>query len=122
MNRKAIHALLVNTKQYLVSNVSELNDPNKDEYICYAMELVPGAINKKTGQRSWPLVDMQRIIMERLQPFCSFDSWLGAKLGKKNADGRALTNSRTMRAAALTSRLQAHRHAWLDMLIEEFSK
>ena len=121
MNRKAIHALLVSTKQYLARDISDLCDLNKDEYICWAMELVPGAVND-AGFRSRDCIDAQTMIQARIEPHTSFGGWLCAKLGKRNADGRALTDSWTMRPAALTNRLQAHRHAWLDMLIKEFSK
>ena len=50
----------------------------------------------------------QEIISQRIDKCPTFESWLISK-GVKNAE---LTRQR----------MQAHRHAWLDLLIKEFSE
>jgi hypothetical protein len=108
--RKQIHTALVNAVAHLAGPRTNPYSTKKEEYICFAI----GAGNIKNldgGYSAYTPGAMaaKRIIESRLSPFSSLDCWLerdinipGVELNWKN--------------------MQKHRHAWLKLLIKEFSK
>ena len=90
-------------KPFLWDGRSPLLD-KVEEYICDAMAM---------AVRHMPLgadevAAARKVIMKRLKPAPSLDYWL-------HRQGVLWVNMSP-------ERLQYHRHAWLDQLIEEFSK
>jgi hypothetical protein len=73
----------------------------KSEYICHAIDATDRTDEEKDAAKD--------IILARIRPNGSFDGWLERQLGVKKED-------------MTLYRVQKHRHAWLDMLIKEFSK
>lgn len=109
--RQAIHKALVAAKPLLASSFNELYNIdenqhfNKAEYICHAVQA------SVHGAASW----MTRyMITERLDPFSSLSDWL--------AHRPEVGYSVYQRTPEMITRIQQHRHAWLDKLIREFSK
>ena len=99
-DRLAIAQALKNAKPYL----SHGND-NKEEFICFSIELGVQRIPQHRAARL-----AKHVIMERLDGCFTAEDWL------KYTVGIAAVN----RAGFVA--LQAWRHRWLDSLIEEFSK
>jgi len=75
---------------------------NTTDYVCWAVENANGQSKSVTHLIS----DM---IHDRISPFASVRGWL---LNNSNIPEKKLTRKN----------LQAYRHAWLQSLIEEFSK
>jgi len=87
---------------------------DKEEFICYALHK---AVRRHdvygqlcyTGTRDVKYVELaKQIISSRLFPHTDLESWVmgqGIEVGRNNWPA-----------------VQAHRHAWLNMLIKEFSK
>ena len=102
--RLGIAKVLRSAKRHLARDFDELSDPGKEEYICYALS------------NGWDTVAIHQarcLIEERIAPWVSFDIWLQYQPGMVGFDYRSET---------IRTRIQEHRHAWVDMLIKEFSK
>jgi hypothetical protein len=103
IKRQRIHQALVNALADL-AGPDDFRYGDKNEYICHAIENTnPNPATTGGG------LDAQKIISDRLWPNSSLDGWLEQTMGIKSED--------------LTwENMQTHRHAWLKMLIKEFSK
>ena len=100
--RKQMAKCFKEAKKYLAKDVEEhRKNVDKEIRICYAISATN--VDRKT-RRACRLV-----ILRRLEGFCCFEEWLL----NQGVSEEALSNS---------TALQAHRHAWLDLLIKEFSK
>lgn len=117
--RKEICRVLREAKQYLAANYKEVRDTDrgkpgcfKEEYICYAVATAAGPWADNS------IYMITNMIESRLSPYVTFDDWLSGQPGT----GVSLCQYRVRRPNEMTTRIQQHRHAWVDMLIEEFSK
>lgn len=99
VTNKQIVATLKAAKGRLWDGLNPPIPSDKERYICFAVE---EADPTDAG------MEVVAIIESRLAPNASVAGWLYSR-GVSEED---LT----------TERVQAHRHAWLDLLIEEFSK
>lgn len=70
----------------------------KERYICYALTMSPGMGGRTLAKK---------IISERLGRHAYLENWLSAQ--------------GVPRVQQTVRRMQQHRHAWLDLLIKEFS-
>lgn len=96
---KQIVATLKAAKEHLWDGLNKPIPCDKERYICFAVEM---ADQSDVGMK------VVAIIESRLAPNVSMAGWLYSR-GVSEED-------------ATHERLQKHRHAWLDLLIEEFSK
>lgn len=103
VTNKKIAAGFVVAKRYLWDGVEELTG-NKSSYICFALR---NACNKKEISIKVCLA-CTSIISSRLNGSFTLKTWLRAQGIFVGDISNAL--------------LQKHRHAWLDLLIKEFSK
>ena len=99
--RKAIADAFRQAKKYL--NKGDFGF--KTKYICYALDdaYVNGKIDRNTHKKA------RNIIRERLYPYDELITWLMLSAGIPTEQ---LTNSN----------MQKYRHAWLNLLIKEFSQ
>ena len=104
VTNKEIAAGFAAAKQYLWDGVSPQIPVYLPIHICVALTCAydKRKITVKVRERC------QEIIAQRIDRLSTFESWLICK-GIKNTE---LTRQR----------MQAHRHAWLDLLIKEFSE
>ena len=104
VTNKEIAAGFAAAKKYLWDGVSSQIRVYSPEHICIALSCAfdRRKITVKVRERC------QEIISQRIDECPTLESWLNSK-GVKNTE---LTRQR----------MQAHRHAWLDLLIKEFSK
>lgn len=78
-------------------------------FICLTLDslVVGGEIQRRTANL------LQEMIMGRIHPYGSLDSWVAANVGLKPAK---------FGGKAFAERVRQHRIKWLDLLIEEFSE
>jgi hypothetical protein len=107
--RKQIHQALVNALADL-AGPDDFRYGDKNEYICHAIQDTNVKDEHGCPSRLTPGgAGAVHMIAERLSPCASLDGWLEHRQGIKSED--------------LTwENMQAYRHRWLKMLIEEFSK
>ena len=103
VSNKKIAAGFVVAKQYLWDGVEEF-PRNKSSYICLALR---NACNKKEISIKVCLA-CTSVISSRLEDSFTLKIWLRAR----GIFAEDMTNAH----------MQAHRHAWLDLLIKEFSE
>lgn len=103
VSNKKIAAGFVVAKQYLWDGAEE-NLRNKTQYICIALK---NACNKKEISVKVQIA-CALVISSRLDGAYTIRTWLR----KQGICAEALTSAH----------MQAHRHAWLDLLIKEFSE
>jgi hypothetical protein len=100
--------LLHKAKKYLWNGKSRQN--NKTQYICHALEDVVNNLKVIPAYRlsyMEKVKDIQREIVSRLEPYDSMLDWL-------------TTKGKVPHSQISNSAMQAHRFAWLDVLIEEY--
>lgn len=85
-------------KKHLIRSEAEIGRVTGTMLICWAIDRVPARLQERDDARA--------IIKDRLKGHSVLDQWLQAN-GVKNRD-------------ITFDRVQAHRHAWLDLLIAEF--
>jgi hypothetical protein len=96
-------------KQHLAKDYDETcNSPTKEKFICIAITTAAAYTKRMTS------VDIERcakIVASRLEHDYTLEGWL---------ESRGCLNSYFLCDRATKDRIQAHRHAWVDMLIAEF--
>jgi ribosomal protein L16/L10AE len=95
-------------KQHLAKNFTEMCNTGKEKFICIAIYTAAGHSKRVTDR------DVERcrnIVESRLEGKETIESWLVTQgcVPEHNLCDRSTKD-----------RIQAHRHAWLDMLIAEF--
>jgi hypothetical protein len=114
LKRQQIHQALVNAVPRLAGpSQAHLRWTTKDEYICHAIDSADGAKYSEClilpSRPTKGATLAKAMIAKRLHPSISLDGWLEHSRGVNKED--------------LTwKNMQKHRHAWLKMLIKEFSK
>ena len=97
------------TKEQLAMDYSETcNSPTKEKFICIAITTAAAHTKRITAK------DAERctkIVASRLEHEYTLEGWL---------ESRGCLNSYFLCDRATKDRIQAHRHAWLDLLIAEF--
>ncbi len=99
VTNKQIVATLKAAKEHLWDGIHRYGLEEKEAFICFAVEL---ADSTNVGEKA------MEIIGKRLWPQTTMVDWLLSQGVPKNE--------------ITSKRVQKHRHAWLDLLIEEFSK
>ena len=102
--RKQVHEALKASKRWL-SKGDATYEFGVTDYICIALAIVAD----DNPDHYIGAEKAKRIIAKRLDGCYALDTWLSLK-GIPHNDLNDY------------NRMQAHRHAWLDMLIKEFSK
>jgi hypothetical protein len=102
--RKQIHTALVNALADL-AGPDDFRHSIKNQYICYAIEDSNQNAKLVTTEGGQLAV---KLIAERIWPAFSLESWVM----QQGIPEEELT----------WENMQAHRHAWLKLLIKEFSK
>ena len=104
VTNKEIAAGFAAAKQYLWDGVSPKIPGHLPMYICLALSCASDKrkITAKVGKHC------QEIIAQRIDRRYTLESWLSSKRVKETELTR--------------QRMQAYRHAWLDLLIKEFSE
>jgi len=105
-SNKHLARIFKSAKTLLAINADELR--YRDKYICHAIEDDRGF--SETSKR-----DALAIISDRLHPYTTVEAWLHNAIGLKY--GR-----RQRTSVRFCTKLQQYRRAWLDSLVEEFSK
>lgn len=101
--RRDIRAVLVSAKLKLWDGRKrKYNSLSSNTFICHAID----ASWSPTLQAK---VNAKRVITSRLEGYCTLGEWLMTKV---NIPAYKIS----------TLRIQQHRHAWLDLLIKEFSR
>lgn len=104
VTNKEIAAGFAAAKQYLWDGVSPQIPVYLPRHICLALSCATNKRKITVKVRK----HCQEIIAQRIDRRRTLESWL---------------NSKGVKGAELTcQRMQAYRHAWLDLLIKEFSK
>ena len=102
--RKQVHAALKASKRWL-SKGDDTYEFGVTDYICIALAIV----GDDNPDHYIGAEKAKRIIAKRLDGCYALDTWL-------NLRGISFGNLNDYKM------MQAHRHAWLDMLIKEFSE
>ena len=103
-DKKVAVEILKRAKTVLSANASEINDPDKEKFICYAIANCSHGKQIRVGQL------LRNMIMERLEARGCLEYWLYKKKGiPESVSPEYLT------------RIQQTRHAWVDSLIQELS-
>jgi hypothetical protein len=96
-------------KQHLAKDYDETcNAPSKEKFICIAITTA-AAYSKRITDK-----DIERctaIVESRIDGVCTMEGWLV---------DRGCIPEHGLCDRAIKDRIQAHRHAWLGLLIEEF--
>jgi len=98
-SRKEIADVFHKAKDYLWDGKGLMFGQN--EFICHAIS--------RTRTDWYARREARKIVMKRIYPFYTFDSWLSQQPSVKHKD-------------MTVERVQAHRRAWLNKLVAEFSK
>jgi hypothetical protein len=97
-------------KQRLAMDYSETcNTPTKEKFICIAITTAAAHCKRMT------VADVERcedVIKSRMDGEYTLEGWL--------ADRGCVANDYFQFSRTTKDRIQAHRHAWLDLLIAEF--
>jgi len=103
--RQAIAKAFIDAKPHLWGGMREINEEEEEEeiYICFAIYLAKHLGLAGPDSCDWAT----EVIHKRREGYTSLACWL-------DAHGVPYKHQNT-------ERLQAHRHAWLDQLIAEFS-
>lgn len=96
-------------KRYLGRSHRSVWTPNKERFICYAIEVAyeRGFTTAEAAELA------RRMIAHRLG---------GAFYTLEGFVRTHTTSYYSLSAAALVDKMQKHRHAWLDQLIDEFTR
>ena len=95
-------------KQHLAKDFTEMCNTGKVKFICIAITTAAAYTKRMT------VADVKRctkIVASRLEHDYTMEGWL---------ESRGCLNSYFLCDRATKDRIQAHRHAWLDLLIAEF--
>lgn len=104
VSNKKIAAGFAAAKQYLWDGASPQTHVYLPKHICVALDKASNKTKITIGVRN----ACKKIIANRLEGKNTFQDWLEFKGVKVTENDEA--------------KMQAHRHAWLDLLIKEFSK
>jgi len=92
----------------LAKDFAEVRNTGKNKFICIAIATTAAHSKRITDE------DMQRctkIVESRIQGWSTLEGWLESK---------GCIKSHHLRGSTTLDLIQAHRHAWLDLLIAEF--
>ena len=101
--------VFTHAKQHLAKDYAETcNSPTKEKFICIAITTAAAYTKRMTSG------DIERctgIVESRLEYATTLEGWL---------ESRGCLNDYYQVGRTAKDRIQAHRHAWVDMLIAEF--
>ncbi len=105
--RLGVARAFVAAKVYLARSMSHYDTSSSDLFICHALDIA----REKNKISHDNYHSAKQVVQSRLYPDFTLDMWIINNVVDIDVDSPAFDDC-----------MQQHRHAWLDKLIDEFSK